>query len=211
MSRITMRCVSRQSSVTFQPVLVLIYLSVVASNPDPVTEGNANYDEIHYINVSHACVFPFSRSETPTCVFFFVLALQALTPVLTSGGFPAHFIVDQSRSGVQNIRGAWDDWCNVKGAGFGMRPTLDTGSPLVDAVVWVKPGGESDGTSNTSSPWYDPHCGLVCVPRPTRLLQWPFLTFGLVVMRPLMLLKLGLGSKCVCGRETCLFLCSSVF
>ncbi|KAG6833652.1 Beta-glucosidase cel3A [Tephrocybe sp. NHM501043] len=110
------------------------YNALSASSPDPVTSGNSNYDEIHYIN--------------------------ALAPLLTSSGFPAHFIVDQGRSGVQNIRSAWGDWCNVIGAGFGTRPTLSTGSSLIDAIVWVKPGGECDGTSNTSAPRYDSHCGL---------------------------------------------------
>jgi cellulose 1,4-beta-cellobiosidase len=31
---------------------------------------------------------------------------------------------------------------------------------LSDAFVWVKPGGESDGTSDTSSARYDSFCGL---------------------------------------------------
>ena len=37
---------------------------------------------------------------------------------------------------------AWGDWCNVSGAGFGIRPTTNTDNALVDAFVWVKPGGE---------------------------------------------------------------------
>jgi cellulose 1,4-beta-cellobiosidase len=56
---------------------------------------------------------------------------QALASPLSSQGFPAHFIVDQGRSGVQGIRNQWGDWCNVKGAGFGTRPTTNTGSSLV--------------------------------------------------------------------------------
>ncbi|KAF5373610.1 hypothetical protein D9758_000872 [Tetrapyrgos nigripes] len=108
------------------------YNALSASSPDPITQGNSNYDEIHYIN--------------------------ALSPLLTS--FPAHFIVDQGRSGVQNIRQQWGDWCNVKAAGFGMRPTLNTGSSLIDSIVWVKPGGECDGTSDSSSPRFDSHCAL---------------------------------------------------
>jgi hypothetical protein len=35
-----------------------------------------------------------------------------------------------------------------------------SGSSLVDAFVWVKPGGESDGTSDTSATRYDSFCGL---------------------------------------------------
>ncbi|KAG6872593.1 Beta-glucosidase cel3A [Termitomyces sp. T32_za158] len=108
------------------------YNALSASTPDPITSGNSNYDELHYI--------------------------EAFAPTLT--GFPAHFIVDQGRSGVQDIRDQWGDWCNVVGAGFGTRPTVNTGSSLIDSIVWIKPGGESDGTSDTSSPRYDAHCGL---------------------------------------------------
>ena len=79
---------------------------------------------------------------------------------MQSQGFPAHFIVDQGRSGVQNIRDDWGNWCNIDGAGFGTRPTTSTGSDLIDAIVWVKPGGECDGTSNTSAVRYDSTCGL---------------------------------------------------
>ena len=28
------------------------YNALSAASPDPITQGNANYDEIHYINVS---------------------------------------------------------------------------------------------------------------------------------------------------------------
>ncbi|KAF7322381.1 Glucanase [Mycena chlorophos] len=117
------------------------YNALVASSPDPITQGNPNYDEILYI--------------------------QALAPLLESAGFPAQFIVDQGRSGVQNIRSQWGDWCNVKGAGFGTRPTTNTGYSQVDAIVWVKPGGECDGTSNSSAPRYDYHCSLSDADQPS--------------------------------------------
>jgi cellulose 1,4-beta-cellobiosidase len=54
---------------------------------------------------------------------------------------------------------AWGDWCNVIGTGFGIRPSSTTDDPLLDAYVWVKPGGEGDGTSDTSAVRYDAHCG----------------------------------------------------
>ncbi|KAJ5605628.1 hypothetical protein N7510_008409 [Penicillium lagena] len=88
------------------------------------------------------------------------LYVNALAPLLASAGFNAHFITDTSRNGVQPTKqNAWGDWCNVIGTGFGVRPTTNTGDPLEDAFVWVKPGGECDGTSNTTSPRYDAHCG----------------------------------------------------
>ncbi|KIY71331.1 glycoside hydrolase family 6 protein [Cylindrobasidium torrendii FP15055 ss-10] len=84
---------------------------------------------------------------------------QYFGDALEAAGLPNHFIVDTSRNGVQGLREEWGDWCNVKGAGFGVRPTSDTGSDRADAFVWVKPGGESDGTSDSSAVRYDSFCG----------------------------------------------------
>jgi endoglucanase len=61
----------------------------------------------------------------------------------------AHFVIDTSRNG----RGPWtppaypdpQDWCNPPGRGLGLRPTAQTGVPLLDAFLWVKIPGESDG------------------------------------------------------------------
>lgn len=78
---------------------------------------------------------------------------------LQTAGMPGKFIVDTARNGVQGLREEWGHWCNVKGAGFGVRPTGSTGDSNVDAFVWVKPGGESDGTSDTSATRYDSFCG----------------------------------------------------
>lgn len=116
------------------------------------TSGNSNCDEKRYIN--------------------------ALAPLLRDAGFPAHFMMDTcilpcpshlrhikltvltARSGVQPTKqSAWGDWCNVIGTGFGERFSTNTGDPLLDAFVWVKPGGESDGTSDSSATRYDAHCG----------------------------------------------------
>jgi endoglucanase len=62
----------------------------------------------------------------------------------------SHYVIDTSRNG----RGPWtptasypdpQDWCNPPDRGTGLRPTLDTGLPLVDGYLWVKIPGESDG------------------------------------------------------------------
>ncbi|MBV7668923.1 glycoside hydrolase family 6 protein [Streptomyces halstedii] len=61
------------------------------------------------------------------------------------GGKP--FVIDTSRNG----NGPYDggdpalDWCNPPGRALGEPPTTDTGDPLVDAYLWVKRPGESDG------------------------------------------------------------------
>jgi endoglucanase len=37
-------------------------------------------------------------------------------------------------------------WCNPVGAGLGVRPTSTTNVPLVDAYLWIKTPGQSDGS-----------------------------------------------------------------
>ena len=53
-----------------------------------------------------------------------------------------HFIIDTSRNGL----GTATDWCNPRGQALGVAPTTNTGHPLVDAFLWIKQPGESDGT-----------------------------------------------------------------
>jgi endoglucanase len=62
-----------------------------------------------------------------------------------------HFVIDTSRNG----QGPWmpgthpagdpQDWCNPPGRGLGIRPTTDTGAALLDAYLWMKIPGASDG------------------------------------------------------------------
>jgi endoglucanase len=41
-------------------------------------------------------------------------------------------------------------WCNPAGAGLGLRPTTRTSVALLDAYLWVKIPGESDGSCDTA-------------------------------------------------------------
>jgi endoglucanase len=88
-----------------------------------------------------------------------------------------HFVIDTSRNG----QGPWhptvsypdaQDWCNPPGRGVGARPTASTGVPvvlgqqLVDAYLWVKVPGESDGSCNRgiAGSTIDPEWGMVDPP-----------------------------------------------
>ncbi|MFJ5559655.1 glycoside hydrolase family 6 protein [Streptomyces sp. NPDC093250] len=57
------------------------------------------------------------------------------------------FVIDTSRNGNgPYTEGAADErWCNPPGRALGETPTVDTADPLVDAYLWVKRPGESDG------------------------------------------------------------------
>jgi endoglucanase len=74
-----------------------------------------------------------------------------------------HFVIDTSRNGdgpnaMQAYAAAPYDqppsvistlasgnWCNPPDSGLGLRPTSNTGVPLLDAYLWVKTPGQSDG------------------------------------------------------------------
>ncbi len=66
-----------------------------------------------------------------------------------------HFVIDTSRNG----NGPTSDyqWCNPAGRALGIAPSTNTGNKLVDAYLWVKGPGGSDGTcgparENTPAP-----------------------------------------------------------
>ena len=115
----------------------------MSNNQDPCnlkSQYNFAIDEIHFINI-------------------FDKALQA------HGISDMHYITDTSRNGVTNERQDCANWCNIKGSGLGRRPTTDVAdlglNDLLDALVWIKTPGESDGTSDTSATRHDAHCNSV--------------------------------------------------
>ena len=61
-----------------------------------------------------------------------------------------HFIIDTSRNG-RNVSTA-GNWCNPPGQLVGTAPTTNTGNSLVDAFLWIKNPGESDGTCGGGPP-----------------------------------------------------------
>jgi endoglucanase len=97
----------------------------------------------------------------------------------------SHFVADTSRNG----QGAWtpppgkyagdpQTWCNPPGRGMGDRPTANTGVALVDAYLYVKTIGESDGQCNRGIPGgtIDPEYGIVAPPGGA---WWPDLAHAL--------------------------------
>ncbi len=55
-----------------------------------------------------------------------------------------HFIIDSSRNG----NGSNGEWCNPSGRSLGNKPSANTGDSLIDAYLWIKAPGESDGNCN---------------------------------------------------------------
>jgi cellulose 1,4-beta-cellobiosidase len=67
------------------------------------------------------------------------------------------FVIDTSRNGKAYIRTSPGNWCNIKGAGLGERPQAAP-APMVDAYLYVKVPGESDGTSDPKAARFDQNC-----------------------------------------------------
>lgn len=87
---------------------------------------------------------------------------DALVRALADRGVTGmHYVIDTSRDGVgraptgsqQALYGA----CNQRDRALGVRPTPITGHPGVDAFLWIKPPGETDGAcfpGDPSAGWY---------------------------------------------------------
>jgi len=91
-----------------------------------------------------------------------VIYVNLLSQQLTQVGIANKgFIIDSSRDGVPGTRSNCSNWCNINHSGFGIRPVATPsglGIGNLDALYWVKTPGESDGTSDKTSPRYDYHC-----------------------------------------------------
>merc|ERR1711920_840197 len=80
-------------------------------------------------------------------------------------GFEPHIIVDSGRNGVDDMRQDCANWCNIRDAGVGHRPTAETANKTVlDAYFWLKTPGESDGCTEQlpdggTCPRFDRDCG----------------------------------------------------
>jgi endoglucanase len=80
-----------------------------------------------------------------------------------------HFVIDTSRNGNGPYHGSSDgapNWCNPPGRAIGQLPSTHTGNPLVDAFLWIKEPGASDGACRPGAPaagqwWPDYAVGLV--------------------------------------------------
>jgi len=57
----------------------------------------------------------------------------------------ARAVLDTSRNGNGASPAGPQSWCNPPGRALGAPPTAATASTVIDALLWVKPPGESDG------------------------------------------------------------------
>ncbi len=115
-----------------------------------------------FYNNPSACAsqyYPATQSDFST----WGLTTQWYAQNMGSAVAATHFVIDTSRNGdgpnqmkqyanppydqpssvIATLAGG--NWCNPPGSGLGIRPTTDTGVALLDAYLWVKTPGQSDG------------------------------------------------------------------
>jgi endoglucanase len=142
----------------YQPTAELLDYGTWISDCIAMVTDSANAD---YNNPS-ACAsqyYPATQSDFST----WSLTTQWYAQNMGNAVATTHFVIDTSRNGdgpdsMQQYSSAPYDqpasvistlatgnWCNPPGSGLGLRPTANTGVPLLDAYLWVKTPGQSDG------------------------------------------------------------------
>jgi len=126
-----------------------------------VSNYRTNDESIAYGTRLSTCIHVRQQTGAASCADADLANVDVTASKLT------HFVLDTSRNG----QGPWtapaglysdpQEWCNPPGRGLGSRPTTRTGHPLVDAYLWVKRPGESDGSSTrgTAGPGDPAHGG----------------------------------------------------
>ena len=137
------------STLRAQAPAALVYLD--AGNASWITDLPALAHALRLSNSQQAAGFALNVSNFHTTADSAAYG-RRLSALL--GG--AHFVIDTSRNGNGPPPFASDHdnghWCNPPGRALGAAPTSHTGLDQVDALLWVKQPGDSDGTCGGGPP-----------------------------------------------------------
>jgi endoglucanase len=127
---------------------VAVYID--AGNPGWVRPPTGLVAPLRAAGIARADGFALNVSN-----FFSTKKVIAYGRALSRHLHAAHFVIDTSRNG--NGATLKDDaggpkWCNPPGRAIGRSPTTSTGRRKVDAFLWVKTPGASDGTCRAGAP-----------------------------------------------------------
>ncbi|MFJ7324974.1 glycoside hydrolase family 6 protein [Streptomyces cyaneofuscatus] len=118
-----------------------VYLD--AGNPDWIKEPSKIAEPLRQAGIDRADGFSLNVSNFQSNTS--VKEYGALLSDTVGGG--AHYVIDTSRNGGGPLTGdRAEAWCNPPGRALGTPPTTDTRDDRLDAYLWIKRPGESDGT-----------------------------------------------------------------
>jgi endoglucanase len=124
---------------------VAVYIDAGHSNWVPAPEMA---ERLKLAGIEHARGFALNTSNFQAdgdLIAYGKALIQAL-----GGG--SHFVIDSSRNGNGPAPSSGEPWCNPEGRALGRPPSADTGEPAIDAFLWIKRPGESDGECKNSPP-----------------------------------------------------------
>ncbi|WP_433257143.1 glycoside hydrolase family 6 protein [Streptosporangium sp. CA-135522] len=126
---------------------VRVYLD--AGNAGWIRNAGDWVEPMRQAGVTEADGFAFNVSN-----FFTVEESVAAAGRLSDALGGVHYVIDTSRNGNGPLRESQgdDSWCNPKGRALGPEPTTRTGHERVDAFLWIKRPGESDGDCHRGEP-----------------------------------------------------------
>jgi endoglucanase len=148
------------------------FLNVSNYQPDPNLTDYGSWISDCIAMVTNPSNFAYNHPEYCASQYYPATATDFSTWGLTTQWYAAnmgtsvattHFVIDTSRNGdgpnnmstyaaapynqPASVIGTLvsGNWCNPPASGLGLKPTANTGVPLLDAYLWVKTPGESDG------------------------------------------------------------------
>ncbi len=126
---------------------VAVYID--AGNASWIAQLHRLADALRSAGIARAAGFALNVANFQTTAASVVYG-QRLSRVLHG----AHFVIDTGRNGNGPDSNPADapNWCNPPGRALGHAPTTHTGQPHVDAYLWVKTPGESDGSCRAGAP-----------------------------------------------------------
>lgn len=104
---------------------------------------------LNQVGLDHAVGFALNTSNYQTTADS--IAYGERVSALTGG---ASYVIDTSRNG----NGSNGEWCNPRGRALGEQPRVVDDGTALDALLWVKLPGESDGTCNggpAAGAWFE--------------------------------------------------------
>ncbi len=129
-----------------------------AGNASWVDELPALADALRRSGIDRADGFALNVANyetTEDSVAYGVALSEALEQGAPEGAEPVHFVVDTSRNGAGPPEDAGDAegrWCNPRGRTLGEAPTTSPEEERLDALLWIKQPGDSDGTCGGGPP-----------------------------------------------------------
>jgi endoglucanase len=129
-----------------------------AGNASWVTDVPVLADALRRSGIDRADGFSLNVSNyetTEASTEYGVALSETLEQGAPEGTPPAHFVIDTSRNGAGPPEEASDDegrWCNPPGRALGEPPTTSPVGERLDALLWIKQPGDSDGTCRGGPP-----------------------------------------------------------